>query len=97
MLSDIIMGTKDKLINRLLSKPKDFTYEEVIRLFAMFGFTEYTKGNTSGSRVQFYRNDRQSYIMHKPHPSNIMKPTALKQIIAYIKEQKLIEEYQNKK
>lgn len=91
------MSTKDKLILRFLSLPKDFTYDEVVRLFAIFGFEEFSKGSTSGSRVQFYRNDGQSYIMHKPHPSAIIKPTALKQLAEYIKENNLIEEYKNNK
>jgi len=91
------MSTKDKLILRFLSLPKDFTYEEVVRLFSIFGFEEFTKGSTSGSRVQFYRNDGQSYIMHKPHPSAIIKSAALRQLADYVKEQKLIEEYKNKK
>lgn len=92
------MSTKDKLINRFLSLPKDFTYDEVVRLFSIFGYAEFPKGNTSGSRVQFYRNDGQSYIMHKPHPASIIKPTALKQLAEYVKEQNLINEYnQNKR
>lgn len=91
------MSTKDKLIQRFLTLPKDFTYEEVVRLFAIFGYEEFSKGNTSGSRVQFYRNDGQSYIMHKPHPSAIIKPSAIRQLANYIKEQKLIEKYRNNK
>jgi len=91
------MSTKEKLILRFLTLPKDFTYDEVVRLFAIFGFEEYSKGSTSGSRVQFYRNDGQSYIMHKPHPSAIIKPTALKQLADYIKDQNLIKEYYDKK
>lgn len=87
------MSSKDELITRFLSIPKDFTYEEVVRLFAVFGYTEFSKGRTSGSRVQFYRNDGQSYIMHKPHPSTIIKLGALRQLIDYVKEQNLIEEY----
>ncbi|MCM1337669.1 MAG: type II toxin-antitoxin system HicA family toxin [Candidatus Amulumruptor caecigallinarius] len=91
------MSTKDKLIERLLSQPKDFKYAEVVRIFKIFGFTEYSKGSTSGSRVQFYRNDNQSYIMHKPHPSTIIKEKALEQLVKYIREQKLIEEYQKER
>lgn len=91
------MSSKDKLITRFLSIPKDFTYGEVVRLFAIFGYSEYSKGKTSGSRVQFYRNDGQSYIMHKPHPSTIIKPGALRQLVDYIKEQNLIEDYNKTK
>lgn len=38
------MGTKDKLIERFKRLPKDFTYEEVVRLLKIFGYTEYNKG-----------------------------------------------------
>ena len=31
------MGTKDKLINRFLSKPNDFTYNELTRLLGFYG------------------------------------------------------------
>lgn len=37
------MGTKEKLIERFLTLPRDFTYEEVKRLFGIFGYVEKTK------------------------------------------------------
>ena len=68
------MGTKEKLIERFLSQPSDFTYSEVVRLFGIFNYTERLKGATSGSRVEFVSADgKRSFIMHKPHPSNIIK------------------------
>lgn len=43
------------------------------------------KGATSGSRVEFVSKDgKRSFIMHKPHPSNIMKKYAMKQILMYL-------------
>lgn len=88
------MGTKEKLIERFLTLPKDFTYEEVKRLFSIFGYVESNKGNTSGSRVEFVSTDEQSsYIMHKPHPSNIIKGYVIKQMHSFIQDQKLIEKY----
>lgn len=44
------MGTKKKLVDRFKSQPKDFTYEELIRLF---DFEIGAKGKTSGSRMEF--------------------------------------------
>ena len=38
------MGTKEKLINRLKKIPKDFTWEELVRLFSLFGFSLDNKG-----------------------------------------------------
>ena len=44
-----------------------------------------------GSRVQFIcRDGDESYIMHKPHPSNIIKMYVLKQMLTYFKEHKFI-------
>lgn len=92
------MGTKEKLIGRFLTLPKDFTYDEVKRLFGLFGYSESDKGSTSGSRVEFVSaNGKNSYIMHKPHPSNIMKGYVMKQLLAYIRENKLIERYEQSK
>ena len=89
-----IMGTKEKLIQRFLSSPKDFTYEEVLRLFGIFGYSESNKGATSGSRVEFVSEDGQSsYIMHKPHPGNIIKSYVMKQLHAFVDNNKLVEKF----
>ena len=47
------MSSKDKLITRLLSKPKDFTYSELRKLLKMLGYEEDNKGKFSGSKVAF--------------------------------------------
>ena len=92
------MGTKEKLIERFLALPKDFTYDEVERLLGLFGYSEGSKGSTSGSRVEFVSADgKNSYIMHKPHPSNIVKGYVMKQLLTYIRENKLIEIYEQSK
>ncbi len=92
------MRTKDKLIRRFLASPKDFTYDEVLRLFGIFGYHENNKGGTSGSRVEFISNDGESsYIMHKPHPGNIIKGYVMKQLADYIKSNRLIEKFDNEK
>jgi len=83
------MSTKEKLIERFKRQPKDFTWDELVRLFGILGFTIHNKGKTSGSRVLFENGDA-SYIMHKPHPSNIIKESALKQALNYLTEQKFI-------
>ena len=45
------MGQKDKLIERLQSKPKDFTFEEAETLLSFLSYRRSNKGKTSGSRV----------------------------------------------
>lgn len=71
---------KEKLIARFLSMPSDFYFDEMVKLVGYFGFKEVKKGKTSGSRVKFINEDGISLIMHKPHPTGIMKHYQLKQV-----------------
>lgn len=49
------------------------------------GFELENKGSTSGSRVKFYNaKDKNSYIMHKPHPSNIIKGYLMRDILNFL-------------
>ena len=83
------MSTKEKLIERFKKQPKDFTWEELVRLFGIFGYVVNSKGKTSGSRVLFEKED-ESYIVHRPHLSNAIKEYAMKQVLDYLIEKKLI-------
>jgi len=47
------MSNKEKLLQRLKTKPKDFTYDEAKTILNSLGFVENNKGKTSGSRVTF--------------------------------------------
>ena len=68
------MGKHEKLLNRFLSKPKDFTFDELKTLLKGFGYNEIKSGKTSGSRVAFYNESTKHIIrLHKPHPRNIVK------------------------
>ena len=85
------MTKKDKLIQRLCQQPKDFTFAELEAVFLRLGFEKYDKGKTSGSRVKFYNKEKQmQYLAHKPHPTSIIKEKALKDIVNYLTENKLI-------
>ena len=79
------MNKKEKLIKRFRALPKDFTFEEVEILFQGCGFALENKGATSGSRVKFFNEeDQNSYILHKPHPSNIIKGYMMRDILNYL-------------
>lgn len=84
------MSKKDKLIKRLKSQPKDFTFDEAETLLQMLGYRRIEKGKTSGSRVMF-RNDKYGVILlHKPHPTNELKSYQVKQILDILKTEELI-------
>jgi len=75
------MSTNEKLIKRFLSHPKDFTFDEMVRLMAIFGYRVSNKGKTSGSRVSFFKEDCKNFItIHKPHPSNLIKTYILLEV-----------------
>ena len=74
------MSRKEKLIARFFSMPSDFHYDEVVKLLGYFDFQEVKKGKTSGSRVKFMNPQGVPIMLHKPHPSGIMKQYQLKQI-----------------
>lgn len=86
------MSSKDKLIERFRRCPTDFTFDELQRLLEGFGYVRCEKGHTSGSRVIFKSKDKRPIMLHKPHPGNIVKTYALKQVYDELKEVELIKE-----
>ena len=83
------MSKKEKLIKRLLSYPKDFTFEELATLLSRLGYTLKTAGKTGGSRVTFAKDS--DYIrLHKPHPRNILKQYQIDDIITALSERGLL-------
>jgi predicted RNA binding protein YcfA (HicA-like mRNA interferase family) len=84
------MTRKDKLIKRLLSKPKDFTWNELTSLLAGLGFEEVKTGKTSGSRRRFINANSMVITLHKPHPHNTLKQYQLEQIIETLKQEGLL-------
>lgn len=75
------MGTKEKLLERIKTLPKDFTFEEATRLLLLCGYKLENKGKTSGSKVLFIDNAHRKILLHKPHPGNILKGYAIKEIV----------------
>jgi hypothetical protein len=82
------MSKFDKLKERILKEPKDFTYDELKTLLTGMGYIESNKGKTSGSRVAFINpNTKHILRIHKPHPKNIIKQYALRFIVEELKSQ----------
>ncbi len=86
------MSKIDKLIQRLKSNPKDFSYDELKKLLLHFGYEEVKSGKTSGSRVAFYKSDTQHIIrLHKSHPKPVLKSYQIQMLIKELTEQNLIQ------
>ena len=80
------MGIIDKLRERFLKMPSDFTFDEMQRLLEGYGYVKSNKGKTSGSRLIFKNGDKRPIMLHKPHPGNIVKDYAMKQVYNDLKE-----------
>lgn len=85
------MSKKEKLLVRLLQRPKDFSYSELKSLLNGMNYEEFNKGKTSGSRVAFVNKKTNHIIrLHKPHPKNILKSYQIDLIIEELKKESLL-------
>lgn len=72
------MSRKSKLEKRILSRPADFEWSEVLRLLNCYGYTQL---NGKGSRRKFKNECNKTLCFHEPHPSPIVKRYVLDIII----------------
>ena len=84
------MGQKDKLIKKLKSKPRDFTFEEAETLLNYLSFDRSNKGRTSGSRVMFKSENHGSILLLKPHPRKELLDYQVKQLRERLEQEGLI-------
>lgn len=83
------METKEKLIERFKVLLSDFTFDELEKLeklLKVFCYEKSNKGKTSGSRVIYKNANKRPIMIHKPHPGNIIKEYAMKQIYSDLKD-----------
>jgi len=85
------LSRKEKLLSKLLRRPKDFTYDEIVTLLDFFGYYELKKGKTTGSRRAFVHHQTKHVIrFHKPHPKNVLKRYQIEEIIDELTKSGLI-------
>ena len=86
------MTRKQKLLERLMASPHDFTYDELKRLLLSVDFVEMKNGKTSGSRVLFVHQPTQLFLrIHKPHPVNCLKMYQIRLVIDTLRKVEEIE------
>ncbi|MCX6272094.1 MAG: type II toxin-antitoxin system HicA family toxin [Bacteroidetes bacterium] len=85
------MTKRDKSVERLLNSPKDFTYSELKTLLSQFGYVEFVKGKTSGSRRAYYKEENKHLIrLHKPHPGETLKKYQIEYVVSELKKEGLL-------
>ena len=78
------------MIQKLKSKPKDFTFDEAETLLQYLDYFRSNKGKTSGSRVVFVSREYGSILLHKPHPQKELKAYQIAQLIETLEQEGLI-------
>lgn len=85
------MGQKEKLIAKLKSNSKTFTFDDAEKLLKYFSYQRSNKGKTSGSRVMFTSEQHKTKILlHKPHPRKELLDYQVKQLIEYLEQEELL-------
>jgi hypothetical protein len=84
------LSRRKKIIDRFLSRPSDFTWQELVNLLTGFGYKWAKTGKTGGSRVKFMHETLPPIILHKPHPIPVLKKYQLEQIEETLRAEGLI-------
>jgi len=79
------MSKQQKALQRLLSKPTDFTWPELVSLMTSFGVALTV---SSGSARKFHNPvSGQQFAIHQPHPSNILKRYQVRDATEFLKQE----------
>lgn len=79
------MSKLEKAVARLLGKPTDFTWDELVTLMTSLGYELRTSG---GSGRKFLEpTSRAVLFLHEPHPSHVLKAYQVREVIRFLKQE----------
>jgi hypothetical protein len=85
------LGQKEKLIAKLKTNPKTFSFDDAESLLGYSTYYRSNKGKTSGSRVMFTSDRyRSKILLHKPHPRKELLEYQVKQLIELLEQEGLL-------
>ena len=77
-----------KAIERLLAKPVDYTWDELLSLMIALGYELRTSG---GSGRKFFDPATKALLfLHEPHPSKILKAYQIRAAIQFLRKERRI-------
>ncbi len=80
------MSKHEKLIARLLERPRNFTWDEAITLLSRCGYRLYKRGSGSSHKA-FHCVDTGDVIhISQPHPGNELKRYQMDELIKKLKQ-----------
>lgn len=81
------MSQKERLLNRLKTKPKDFTIAELDSLMGKCGCYKSNRGKTSGSAIAYIHEKTGKEIrIHSPHPQKELKRYVIDNVLEFLED-----------
>ena len=84
------MNRRARLLERFRQRPRDFTWDELLRLLRGFGYRQAKPGKTGGSRRRFVHPTYPVIILHRPHPGNTLRMYQIDQVLEILEQEGLI-------
>ena len=82
------MSKREKLLKRLASRPKDFTWAELASLMKAL---DYRLVPSSGSGRKFIHTVTQATMfLHEPHPAKVLKPYQVADAIDFLTKEGIL-------
>lgn len=79
------MTKRNKSVARLITKPADFAWGELLHVMDLFGYQMKTTG---GSGRKFIKpHTAKSFMVHEPHPQKLLKAYQVREVIAFLKQE----------
>ena len=75
------MSKTEKLVEKLKTKPKDFTWAELQKVLTHFGYEE---KSGKGSRRKFINKEGNIISLHEPHPKKILKAYMIELVLEHL-------------
>lgn len=85
------MTKRDKRLERLLAKPKDFTWDEMLAVMKQYNCQWFPNGGGSSHGV-FQHESGLVFNSYRPHPSGIVLRYQLSAAIEFLKRVNEVEE-----
>jgi hypothetical protein len=82
------MSKLQKAVARLLAKPRDYTWVELLSLMTGFGYELRTTG---GSGRKFFDPATKALLfLHEPHPAKILKAYQVRAVIQFLRKERKV-------
>jgi len=79
------MSKLQKAVGRLLSRPTDYTWDELLSLMTGFGYELRTAGGSG--RKFFDPATKALFFLHEPHPAKILKAYQVRAVIQFLRRE----------